>query len=91
MELYGNLPKLSTKSQQRRMKLEGHCYRNSEPVSLCYGIQHRGERTGEDSLYAYVDTLLKDTGLNTVEEVANCIWNRDVWYVMSTHDVNGSW
>ena len=35
--------------------------------------------------------ILKDTELKTVDEVANCMGQRDVWQAMSTEDVNCSW
>ena len=75
-ELYGNLPKLSTKIQQRWMKFAVHCYRNSELVAsqlVLWQPTHR--RTASN----YVDTLLKDTGLNTLEEEENCMGNCNVW------------
>ena len=76
LELYGNLPKLSTKIQQRRVKFAGHCYRNSEQLVasqfvLWQPTHARKNRGGERA--SYVDTLLKETGLNTIEEVANCM------------------
>ena len=72
-----NLPKL---------KFAGHCYRNSELVAsqLVLWQPTHGKKNKGRQRATYVDTLLKDTGLNTVDEVANCMGNRDVWQAMST-------
>ena len=79
-ELYGNLPKLSTKIQQRRMKFVGHCYRNSELVAsqLVLWQPTLGRKNRERQRSTYVDSLLKDTGLKSVEEVANCMGFRHI-------------
>ena len=48
-----NLPKLSTKIQQRRMLFPGHNYRNSELVQVASQLvlwqPAHGRKTGEDS------------------------------------------
>ena len=85
-DLYANLLKLSTKIQQRRMKFAVHCYWNSELVAsqlVLWQPTHRRKNSGRQRV-TYVDTLLKDTRLNTVEEVANGMGNYDVWQFVST-------
>ena len=83
-ELNGNLPKLST----RRIRFAGYCFQNSKLVVSRLLLWHptHGRKNRGRQRATYVDTHLKDTGhgLNTVEEVANCMGNRDVWQAMST-------
>ena len=77
--------------QQKKPTEANEVFRPLLPkLSLCYGSQPMGEKTGRQR-ETYTDTLLKDTGLNTIEEVANCMGSCDVWQAMSTEDVNGSW
>ena len=74
LELYGNLPKLSTKIQQRRMTFGGHCYQNSELVASQFVLmQSTNERKYRGrQRTTYLDILLKDTGLKTVDDLENC-------------------
>ena len=68
------------------MKFAVPCYRNSELVASqldlwqpAHGRKNRGRQ-----LTSYIDILLKDTGLKTVDEVANFMSDCDVWKAMST-------
>ena len=68
------------------MKFAGHCYRNSELVASqlvqwqpTHGSKNRGRQQT-----TYIDILLKDTGLETVNKVANCMVDCDLWQAMST-------
>ena len=80
-ELYHTLPKLSTKIRQRRMNLAGHCVRHIEEEASNLvlwqpdrGTASRGRRTA-----TFIDTLLDDTNLQSSEEVATVMKNRDAW------------
>ena len=73
-ELYGDLPLLSQKLKECRLRIAGHCLRrNGEIVSslgLCTPLQslHRLRKHGRPPT-TYVDILGKETGLTTDELV----------------------
>ena len=77
---YGNLPKLSTKIQQRRMRLAGHIMRHETEVSNHFllwqpdGRRKRGRRSKN-----YIDSLLEDTGLADINELKTLMKDRDRW------------
>ena len=71
IQLYGELPPVSTKVQQRRMRLAGHCVRHDDEVANKLvlwqptdGHANRGRHT-----ITYVDNLLQDTGLGNTSEL----------------------
>ena len=70
-ELYGSLPKLSTKIRERRMKLAGHCIRHHEEETskLVLWQPHSGHTGRGRRKLTYVDTLCDDTGLENPEEL----------------------
>ena len=75
LPVYGNLTKLSTKQQQSNrdgwsLQATATETQSWQPVSLFYVSQPIGWRTGEDKKTTYVEILLKDTGLKTVDESA---------------------
>ena len=80
-ELYGNLPKVSMKVQQRRMRLAGHCVRHSEEIA-CHlvlwqpteGKVNRGRRR-----LIYIDNLLSDTGMESTQELRNSMKDQKDW------------
>ena len=68
-ELYGNLPKLTDKIRQRRLRFAGHCSRNhQEPVSkLLHWIPKHGKRKQGRPTLTYIDVLQQDTGLESAD------------------------
>ena len=78
IQLYGELPPVSTKVQQRRMRLAGHCVRHEDEVANKLvlwqptdGHANRGRQT-----MTYVDNLLQDTGLENRSELQTVMMDR---------------
>ena len=90
--LYGNLPKLSTKIQQRRTRLAGHIMRHETEVSnklLLWqpdGRRKRGRRSKN-----YIDNLLEDTGLADINELKTLMKDRDRWKERVLSNNGASW
>ena len=80
-ELYGSLPKVSLKMNERRLKLSGHCVRHDEEVSskLVLWQPSTGKRKRGRRKLTYIDTLLDDTGLETALELRSAMLNRSDW------------
>ena len=84
-ELYGKSEKLSSKIRRQRLQLAGHVYRDQEsPVHhLVTWIPRHGKRSRGRPTETYVDTLLRDTGLNNTNELEACMKNRYAWRLFS--------
>ena len=80
-ELYRELPYVSTKVQQRRMRLAGHCIRHTEEMANKLVLWQPTEgRTGRGRRrVTYVDTLLRDTGMENVQELWTIMEDRVEW------------
>ena len=80
-ELYGGLPRLSSKIASRRMRVAGHCYRHPElsTQKLVLWEPTRGRRGRGRPKTTYIDTLKRDTGAKTKEELATLMSDRGVW------------
>ena len=65
-DLYQNLPKVSTRLQQRRLTFAGHCWRSQEsairPFSdlIFWSVPGGTNKRGQGNYMTYIDTLLKD-------------------------------
>ena len=65
-DLYKDLPKVSTRLQQRRLTFAGHCWRSQEsavqPVSdlMFWSVPGGTNKRGQGNCMTYIDTLLKD-------------------------------
>ena len=79
-ELYGNLPKLSSKIRKRRKRFAGHCFRSKEePVSkLILWIPKHGTRRRGKPQTTYIDTLCTDTGLEP-NDLRVAMQDRTTW------------
>ncbi len=89
-ELFGNTEKLSSIICRNRLKLAGHTFRDkTSPAHQLvtwipkHGTTRRGRPTG-----TYVDTLLRETGLN--DELEKCMEDRDVWRLFSSRRLHGA-
>ena len=75
LQLYGSLPPVTTKIQQRRMRLAGHCVRHTEEVAsnlvLWQPVDGRTKR-GKKNL-TYIDNLVEDCGVEQTTEIRSCI------------------
>ena len=81
VDFYGDLPKISSVIQQRRLRLAGHCYRSDESVAnlvLCKP-KHGYMRPGRPKL-DYVILLTQDTGL-TYEELRTAMSDGELWII----------
>ena len=80
-ELYGDLLPLSTKIQQRRMRLAGHCWRHPEEIAnkLVLWEPQEGTRNRGLQKTTFVDNLLQDTGLENSLELGSLMVNRVEW------------
>ena len=82
-ELYGNLPKVSEKVRLKRLSLAGHCYRHPElPASRVMLLEPKhGKPSRGRPIKTMVKTMKEDAGVETTDELASCMNNRDVWRV----------
>ena len=81
VELYGDLPKVSDKVRQQRMRISGHCVRHKEEIAsqlvLWQPTGHRRKR-GRRAM-TYIDVLMDDTGMENVSELKTVMLDRDGW------------
>ena len=80
-EIYRELPKVSIKVQQRRMRLAGHCIRHKEEVSSKLILWHptEGKTNGGRRNKTFVDNLLQDTGMVNTQELRTIMSDREEW------------
>ena len=81
-ELYQYLPKASTKSRQRRMRLSGHCARHKEEIAskLVMWEPTEGKRSRGRRRITYIDNLLEDAGVNNTAELQTLMEEREYWW-----------
>ena len=81
IQLYGELPPVSTKVQQRRMRLSGHCVRHDDEVAnkLVLWQPADGHANRGQQKLMYVDNLLQDTGLENISELQTVMMDRVCW------------
>ena len=80
-ELYGDLPRVSCKVRERRLRLAGHAIRHPE-LSLSKVILWKpvhGQRGRGRPRSTYVDNLLTDVGVETTGELETLMLDRAVW------------
>ena len=80
-ELYGDLPILSTKIAERRLRHAGHAFRHPELTLnsvLLWEPSHGKTKRGRPKL-TFVDTIRRDTGVKSVEEIGSMMAGRDSW------------
>ena len=80
-ELYGNLPKVTDKIRERRLKLAGHCVRHSEEVAsnLVLWQPSQGKPNRGRKRKTYLDNLMNDTNMESVDNLRSLIKDRDLW------------
>ena len=79
-ELYGDIPKITAKITNRRLRFAGHCKRRKGSVvsNLITWQPTQGKRTAGRPTKTYVDQLQADTGY-TNGEIESCMENRNLW------------
>ena len=79
-ELYGEIPKVSRKVQQRRMRIAGHCMCHSEEMASKLVLWEPTEgRTRRCRRFTSIDALLEDTGMVNVQELRTIMQDRSEW------------
>ena len=80
-ELYGDLPKLSCKIRERRLRLAGHCVWRQEKIAsklVLWQPLARNPKRGRKAIN-YVNTLTRDTNLESIKEIENAMLDRESW------------
>ena len=78
-ELYGDLPKVTTKIAIYRLRLAGHCVRHPEEIAsqlilwqpVC-GNAGRGRKTTD-----FINIIKRDTNLDSMEDIRNVMLDRN--------------
>ena len=85
--LYQNLPKVTTKIKQRRMRLAGHCIRHTEEMAhnLVLWEPTEGKRNRGKPKTSYIDTLLLDADAHNTSELRMAMLERDGWRAIVDH------
>ena len=79
--LYGDLPRLTQKIAERRLRLAGHCVRHTEEIAsevVLWQPSHGRRGVGRPA-NNFIDTLLQDTGLTSTTELRNAMLDRKIW------------
>ena len=79
-ELYGDLPKITTRISKRRLQFAGHCMRSEGKIisELVTWRPTQGRRSAGRPTKTFVDLLHQDTGLTT-HEIETCMQDRGLW------------
>ena len=80
-DLYQGLPKVTSKIQQRRMRLAGHCIRHEDEAAnkLILWQPTEGRTNKGRRKITYVNALLEDTELQSVQELRTIMEDREDW------------
>ena len=80
-DLYGELPKVTSRIREARMRIAGHCIRHTEEEASKIvlwqpkrGVPNRGRRHT-----TFIDNLKEDTNLETVGELKSAMMDRTTW------------
>ena len=79
--LYGDLPRLTTNIQERRLKLAGHIARHKDLSAnqvLLWKPTHAKLPRGRPKT-TYTDVLLKDADIESIKELESLMLDRDIW------------
>ena len=80
-ELYGKLPKVTSKIAMRRLRLAGHCVRHPEEIAsqLFLWEPSRGTANRGRKPVDFIDLIKRDTGLDSINEIKASMCDRNVW------------
>ena len=80
-ELYGDLPKVTTKIEIQRLRLAGHCVRHTKEISSqlvlwqhVRGNEGRGRKTTD-----FINVIKRDTNLDSIEDIRNMMLDGNWW------------
>ena len=84
-QLYQDLPKVTNKIAEKRLKLAGHCIRHPElsASTLVLWQPKRGEPSQGRPAVTYVDNLYSDLEVQGVDEIKTAMNNRVQWRKLS--------
>ena len=92
-DLYGDLPRITTKIRERRLRMAGHCVRHPELAAsnlvLWQPTQGQASRGGQS--LTFIDQLLRDTSLKTAADIRTCMEDHDVWRVIVARGDSTRW
>ena len=77
-ELYGNLPQVSSKIAERRLRLAGHCVKHPEEIAsqLILSEPAHGRSSRGRQRLTFVDNLRTDTGIQDSNEIKTMMQDR---------------
>ena len=80
-ELYGDMPKISHKIRERRLRFVGHCVRHNDEIvsKLVLWEPHHGYSKRGRPATTYLDTLREDTGIKSCSEIKAVMMDRNIW------------
>ena len=81
LDLYGDLPPVTNKIRERRMRLAGHCVRHPELEAsklTLWEPTHGKARRGKKRT-TFVDMLRRDCSADNTAELKNLMMDRTVW------------
>ena len=81
VDLYGDLPRVTDKIRERRMRLAGHCVRHPELEAnklTLWEPTHGKARRGKKCT-TYVDVLRRDCSADNTAELKTLMMDRTVW------------
>ena len=92
-DLYGNLPRISNKIRERRLRLPRHCVRHSEleVSNLVLWKPTQGKFNKGSQRLTYVDRVRKHTGLQTTAELRTLMKNKCEWRAIARGDSTWWW
>ena len=80
-ELYGKLPKVTSKITERRLRLAGHIFRHPELTAnklLLWEPLHGDTARGRPH-FTFIDCLKENTGIKNKDEIGNLMLDRSLW------------
>ena len=80
-ELYGRLPKVTSKITERRLRLAGHIFRHPELTAnkLLHWEPLHSDMRIEIPNFTFEDCLKANTGLKNKDEIGNLMLDRSLW------------
>ena len=93
-QLYGNFQKTSEIFQTQRLRFAGRCWRNKKELSsdLLFWYPKHGKISRGRSAITFIDQLLTETRLKSIDELKSMMDERDVWRTMvMEHRASSTW
>jgi hypothetical protein len=79
IELYGDIPKVTSKIRDRRLSAAGHFHRHTEEAASRFLLWVPTHGSSGARNKTYVQVLLEDTGVENTSELACLMEDRRVW------------